>query len=406
MERIHLSLFHSKNTFLYLASGMLERMAFYGFRAIFVLYMTGETLELERSDALEIYGWFTFGMLFANIFGASISDFIIGNKTGLLTGGILQVVGAIVVWYPSITGLYIGIVLFILGEGFYTPNIKAQYGKLYLNKTKLLDAAFTFFFLVLNIGAIFAPVIIGGIAEIDFTYGFTGVAILAFGAVIFLLFVQDDVPIKQIGADIKFKNRIQAIISAFVIVGLFWAIYEFASKGLYNLQVNYSGFSDLNFPKTFLYALNSAFTIPIGIFCLVLWSFFYYSQIVKLTIGFGLTAISFALLLFLTEIPGTSNIFIFACSMFLLSIAETHIYPVTLSIATKYANPKYLATILSLSIIPGRLLMYLSGLLILIEFESPILYFSVGAISMGLIGIGLLVYLLIFVRKGATNHEG
>ena len=98
-------------------------------------------------------------------------------------------------------------------------------------------------------------------------------------------------------------------------------------------------------------------------------------------------------------------IFIFACSMFLLSIAETHIYPITLSIATKYANPKYLATILSLSILPWRLLMYLSGLFILIKFENPILYFSVGAISMGLIGIGLLVYLLIFVRKGAMNHE-
>lgn len=381
-------------------------MAYYGFRSIFVLYMVGETMNMEHSVALEIYGWFTFGILFSQIFGALISDILIGNKVGMIVGGMLQIVGAVVLCHPSSAGFYVGILLFVLGEGFYTPNIKAQYGKLYLIKTKLLDAAFTVFFLVVNIGAIFAPVIIGSIAEINFAYGFIGIAIFALGAVLFLLFVQDDVPIKQIGTDIKFKNRSQAIISTIVIVSLFWAIYEFASKGLYNLQENYSGFSDLNFPTTFLYSLNSAFTIPIGIFFLVLWSFFYYKQIVKLTIGFGLTAISFALLLFLTEIPGTSNIFIFACSMFLLSIAETHIYPVTLSIATKYAKPKYLATILSLSIIPLRILMYLSGLFILIEFESPILYFSGGALSMGLVGIGLLVYLLKFARKGAMNHKG
>lgn len=73
MEKIH-NLKHTKENFYYALSRMLERASYYGFRALVILYMTGEILKMDRTEALTIYGWFIGSMVFSQIIGGLFGD--------------------------------------------------------------------------------------------------------------------------------------------------------------------------------------------------------------------------------------------------------------------------------------------------------------------------------------------
>lgn len=126
MEKIH-NLKHTKENFYYSLSRMLERASYYGFRALVILYMTGEILKMDRTEALSIYGWFTGSMVFSQIIGGLFGDLLIGNKRAIIIGGIIQVIGAFSLCLPSTTGLYLGLFLVVLGSGFFTPNILSNF---------------------------------------------------------------------------------------------------------------------------------------------------------------------------------------------------------------------------------------------------------------------------------------
>ena len=104
--------------------------------------MTGKILKMDSTEALVIYGWFAGSVVFSQILGALLGDLLIGNKKSIIIGGIIQSLGAFALCIPTTYGLYAGLFLIVLGNGFFTPNIISNYGKSYLNKTKLLDAGF------------------------------------------------------------------------------------------------------------------------------------------------------------------------------------------------------------------------------------------------------------------------
>src|SRR5699024_8890921 len=62
-------------------------------------------------------------------------------------------------------GLYIGLALLIIGNGFFKPNISTFVGELYPRNDKRKDAAFTIFYMGINFGALFALMIAGFLAE-------------------------------------------------------------------------------------------------------------------------------------------------------------------------------------------------------------------------------------------------
>ena len=62
-------------------------------------------------------------------------------------------------------GLYAGLALLVLGNGFFKPNISTLVGELYPRNDKRKDAAFTIFYMGINLGALFAPLIAGFLAE-------------------------------------------------------------------------------------------------------------------------------------------------------------------------------------------------------------------------------------------------
>src|SRR5690554_2009976 len=200
---------HSKETLYFSISMMLERASYYGFRILLILYMTGEVLKMDRTEALNIYVWFTGSFMISKIIGAILGDLVIGNKKALFIGGITQAIGAFCLCIPSTTGLYLGLFLVVIGNGFYMPNIIANFGKIYLNKTKLLDSGFTIFYLAINLGAFLGTSLIGIIGErYGYNFGFILAGTLMLFSIIPLLITKEKVVEKDLKYDLSINKRI------------------------------------------------------------------------------------------------------------------------------------------------------------------------------------------------------
>jgi POT family proton-dependent oligopeptide transporter len=396
---------HTKETLYYSISRMLERASYYGFRALVVLYMVGETLKMERTEALTIYGWLVGSLVFSQIIGAIFGDLLIGNRKAIIIGGIIQAIGAFSLCIPSTSGLYLGLFLVALGSGFFTPNIISNFGKLYLNRTKLLDSGFTIFYLAINLGSFLGISLIGYSGEkFGYNIGFIISGILMLLSIVPIVISKQNKSEEIEKSELSISKRILNISIAFIVVGLFWGIYEISSIRIFDLQIEFSEISSLDISKSMWQSIGSIFTLPISLIAIVVWTYFYSSQFFKLMLGFIFGVISFGMLLLIPEVPNEQHTVIYLLSLFFLAISEIHIAPIIHSILTKYSNPKYLAILVSLAFIPTRLFLLIFGLFNEVFYEKPSLGLKFGIIVMAFISIGLVGYVL-WNKKNYLQHR-
>lgn len=394
---------HSIETFYYSLTRMLERASYYGLRALVVLYMTGEILKMDSTEALTIYGWFAGSVVFSQIFGALLGDLLIGNKKAIIVGGIIQALGAFALCIPNTYGLYAGLFLVVLGNGFFTPNIVANFGKAYLNKTRLLDAGFTIFYLAINLGSFLGILAIGYSGEkFGYNIGFLVCGLLTLLSLIPILKTKENE--FQEKEKISIGKRILNILIAFIVVGLFWGFYELSSIRTFDLQLQLSEVSTLDIPNHLWQSLNSIFILPISIIAIVLWTYFYSNQFFKLMLGFVFGVISFGILFLIPEVPTEQNTITYLISLLFLAISEIHIAPIIHSILTKYSNPKYLAILISLAFLPTRMISLIFGLFNDKLYDNPMLGLKIGIVGMIVVGIGLIGYIII--NKKTTYNNG
>ncbi|WP_103072502.1 MFS transporter [Aquimarina sediminis] len=404
MKRI-LDQTHDKYTFIYACSRLLERTSYYGLRSLIVLYMIGESINMTTQEALQIYGWFTVSIVFSQILGALLGDLLVGNKKSIIIGGVLQALGAFCFCIPSIIGLYIGLALVVLGGGFYTPNIIAHFGKLYLNKTKLLDSGFTIFYLAVNVGAFIGVVTIGYLGEkLGWNIGFIIAGVVALLSVVLPLISADQANNQVVEKKLPEIQRALKVLIAFVIVGLFWGLYEISGIRFHDLQFKFGELAVFDTPKSIWSSLNTIFIIPVSFVIIILWTYFYSNQFIKLAIGFLFGAISYAVLLAIPETPTAQYSILYLVSILFLSISEVHIAPVINSVLTQHTNPKYLAIMISIAFVPIKLFLYIVGLFNEALYENSSLALKIGMIGMVVMTIGLVMYILI--DKILTRERG
>ena len=385
---------HTKETLYYSISRMLERASYYGFRALVVLYMVGETLNMERTEALTIYGWLVGSLVFSQIIGGIFGDLLIGNKKSIIIGGIIQAIGAFTLCVPSINGLYTGLFLVVLGSGFFTPNFTSNFGKLYLNKTKLLDSGFTILYFAINLGSFFGVLLIGYIGnKYGYNFGFIFSGVLMLLSIVPIIFSKEKNIAKKSNNELLLSNRILNILIAFIVVGVFWQIYEISNTRVFNLQLQFSEISSLGVPEFLWQSINVIFILPISLFVIVFWSFFYKNQFFKLMLGFIFGALSLGVLFLIPDELNEQHSIIFMVSLFFLTMAEIHISPTMHSVLTKYTNPKYLAILISLAFLPGRLISLIFGLFNDEFYDNPMLGVKFGIIIFSVMGLGLLGYI-------------
>lgn len=82
--------------------------------------------------------------------------------------------------------MWIGLTSLIIGNGFFKPNISTMVGQLYPAGDRRIDSAFTIFYMGINLGAFFSPLVCG---SMDYKWGFLAACIgMLIGLASFLFF--------------------------------------------------------------------------------------------------------------------------------------------------------------------------------------------------------------------------
>lgn len=342
------------NTALYALSRMLERSAYYGFRAIFVLYMIDEVIGFDRSQALNVYGVFTAAILLVPLLGGVVGDFLLGNKKTILIGGFTAAIGMLCLFIPSQGALYAGLVLLALGSGLFNPNLAAEYGKLFLDRPGVLYSRFTFFMAATNLGAVIGVFIIGHISEL---YGFR--ASFVASGLMMLLAVVPILILKNLRLYSLPKNSrpltvsLITIVLAFVTVGLFWMFYELSFSFYTEFPLEWIGEGTFPFSPAFMQSAHTLILVGGGLLMTFIWNRYRNSPFLNFLFGCIFGLMYFALSLFImTNVTGAIVPLILGTVLF-LALAEVFVSPLLYTILTQYGNPKYLAILMSLSFIPG-----------------------------------------------------
>ncbi len=141
---------------------MWERFGFYLMLGIFTLYMIageGEKfigLGMSEARAADIYGTYLALVYLTPFFGGLLADRILGYRKSIFIGGFLMALGYLGLAIPdSMMFFYLALLLIILGNGMFKPNISVLVGKLYEKDEfkHLKDSGFNIFYMGINIGA-------------------------------------------------------------------------------------------------------------------------------------------------------------------------------------------------------------------------------------------------------------
>jgi POT family proton-dependent oligopeptide transporter len=145
---------------------MWERFTYYGMRAVLVLFLVAAVstggFGIDDKTATAIYGLYTAGVYLAALPGGWIADRLIGAQRAVLAGGLAITLGnTLLAVSSSPRGFYLGLVVIVLGVGLLKPNVSAIVADLYPEGGARLDSGFTIFYIGINIGGFFGPLITG-----------------------------------------------------------------------------------------------------------------------------------------------------------------------------------------------------------------------------------------------------
>ncbi len=180
---------HPKGLYLLFTTEMWERFSYYGMRALFTLYLT-KALLFDKALASAIYGDYTGLVYLTPLIGGFVADRYWGNRKSIIVGGVLMAIGQLLMFTSgmfyttpsSATAIMLlGLLALIVGNGFFKPNISTMVGQLYPQGDKRIDAAFTIFYMGINLGAFIAPLACGAVGDTgdpaDFKWGFLAACI-------------------------------------------------------------------------------------------------------------------------------------------------------------------------------------------------------------------------------------
>lgn len=386
---------HPPGLYLLFLTEMWERFSYYGMRALLTLYLTKTALEgglgIEEQNATLIYGYFTGFVYLTPIIGGWLADTYLGQRRAILIGGVLMMFGQFSLAATPQLGVWstwFGLLLIIIGNGFFKPNISTIVGDLYEQGDPRRDSAFTIFYMGINLGALIAPLLCGYFAEdlfaekgadgtilkYAFQYGFLAAGIgMLLGQIMFNLLAQKylgdlgkypsaslkekdakggDIPEKVMTKEEK--DRIAVILTLTIFTIFFWAGFEQAGSSLtlYTDKFIDREIAMFNWtiPTSWFQSVNPLFIVLLGIPIASFWSFLSsknkdLSIPVKMALGMVLLGIGFFFMVGASkEYAATGQkaaLMWLIATYFFHTVGELCLSPIGLSMVTRLAPLRY-----------------------------------------------------------------
>ncbi len=447
METVLTQKKHPPGLYLLFFTEMWERFSYYGMRALLTLYLTTALvsggLGFEEGVAMSIYGFFTGAVYFTPLVGGYLSDRYLGRRLAITIGGIAMALGNFVLFAEQSTwGLYAGLGLLILGNGFFKPNISTLVGELYGEKDTRRDAAFTIFYMGINIGAFFAPLVCGylaedyfkttvnGVVQYGFKYGFLAAAIgMVIGQILFNALANrylGDIGKKPVGKPEKTstgaekstpltkkeKERTAVIVILACFVVFFWAGFEQAGSSLtlYTDKFVDRQIGGWEVPTSWFQSLNPLFIVILAPVLSALWVRLSYTKRGDLTIptkmGLGMILLGLGYVVLLLAVMQTgsdetnlqykANVMFIVMTYLLHTLGELFLSPVGLSMVSKIAPVKLASLLMGVWLASSGVANILAGELA--STTETLGYFEVFGL-IGLLAVVLGVVLLFISKK-------
>ena len=140
-----------------------ERFGYYTMLAVFALFL-GENFGFAAGTASEIYTWFLTLVYFLPLFGGMAADKW-GYSRMVVIGIFVMFLGYLLLSIPlgggtvAAAALGAALILVSLGTGMFKGNLQVMVGDLYNDAryAEKRDAGFSLFYMLINVGALFAP---------------------------------------------------------------------------------------------------------------------------------------------------------------------------------------------------------------------------------------------------------
>jgi POT family proton-dependent oligopeptide transporter len=373
------------------ATEMWERFSYYGMRALLTLYMVkylllpdhgnqvwGEPTLRGALEALfgplgvqpfasQIYGLYTSLVYFTPILGGLIADRVLGQRRTVIIGASLMAIGHFMMASERL--FLLALVMLVLGNGAFKPNISTQVGALYPSGDPRRDRAYSIFYVGINIGAFFSPLVCGTLAvALGWHFGFAAAGIgMLIGLAIYLnarsvlpadeLERQRGEPRHPLTSDER--RRILALAILFVPVTLFWATYEQQGNTIALWAEDYTvrsfdlGFWHGEIPAELFQSINPFLIFAFTPFIVALWSRQSQrgsepSTVSKMALGcLGIALANLVMVGAASVSAAQDNAAVTALWLLgyfiIVTIGELYLSPTGLSLVTKVAPARYLS---------------------------------------------------------------
>jgi POT family proton-dependent oligopeptide transporter len=374
---------------------MWERFSYYGMRALLVLYMVKYLLHPEVADhviglaalrsaleapfgplgvqplASQIYGLYTGLVYFTPILGGLLADRWLGQRRTVVLGASLMAVGHFMMAFEPL--FLFALTVLILGNGAFKPNISTQVGALYPPGDARRDRAFSIFYVGINLGAFFSPLVCGTLGEkFGWHYGFAAAGVgMTIGLAIYLYAARALPPdersrVASAGHAQRFSRDEWRTMGAIVLLGLpltlFWATYEQSGNtiilwadGHTDRTVNFLVWTG-QLPATWFNAVNPFMIFAFTPFVLALWRRQSArgrepSTVVKLAYGCFFVAGAYLIMVAAALHTDATASWLWLMAYFaVLTIGELYLSPTSLSLVTKVAPARAVSTIMGVSL--------------------------------------------------------
>lgn len=405
---------HPKGLYVLFFTEMWERFSYYGMRALLVLYMTDyliinaekgqkvlgyetlksfiesfvgfmggtSTLSVQALSS-QLYGFYTGFVYLTPFFGGILADRFWGQRKSVYIGGALMAVGHFLMAIESL--FFVALLFLILGNGCFKPNISTQVGSLYPDQDPRRDSAFTLFYMGINLGAFFSPLVCGTLGQrYGWHYGFTAAGVGMLVGLLVYHFGAKHLPIDLISTkqaasqaqldehlDKNATSKILALIFLCLVNVVFWAVYEQQGNTLQiwadqNTNWNFFGWE---MPSTWYQSFNPLFIFIFAPFLDKVWAWQSKSgkeptSVTKMGIGCFLLAAAFVVMIFSAkELPGDGKLSVWwlVVATWLLTMGELYLSPIGLSLVTKVSPARMVSMMMGMWFLSSFLGNYLSG---------------------------------------------
>ena len=377
---------------------MWERFSYYGMRAILVLYLVnylllpgarehvvgyqfmawlfalvyngGHPMDVQPLSSA-IYGTYTAFVYLTPFFGGIIADRWLGQRYSVIVGGVLMAFAEFTLMVPEL--FYIGLLLLIVGNGFFKPNISTQVGNLYEPGDSRIDRAYSIFYVGINVGAFFSPLIAGSLGEeIGYQWGYCAAGVgMLLGLVIYLSTLRTLPPDRIARLKSRTENKkpmtgsdwkaVIAIILLCIPVTFFWATYEQQGNTISLWAQDFTnrhlipGVVDWEIPVTWFQAFNPFMIVAFTPLIVGLWGRQAAkgrepSTVTKMALGLFLLAASYVVMAAAAYFAPNGEaswlwLFLFFA---LITAGELYLSPIGLALVARVSPPQILSMMMGL----------------------------------------------------------